>query len=119
MHLELKGFLPILSCRVPASLVEVPAMHSANLSPVLVAGTLILKRVSDTGTQPTDTGNALLLQVGGDVLLALAHQVQREHPRPFSLDLLWQVIGHPHIPLHIQTYIHARQAQSHDHVYEE
>ncbi len=54
-------------------------------------GTVILSRVDENG-EKMDRENALLLQIGGDSLLAISSVVlDTPQSRPVALDLLWKV----------------------------
>ncbi len=63
--------------------------HSpAEASPL---GTVILSRIDEKG-EKEDREHSLLLQIGGDSLLAISSVVMgTPHERPVALDLLWKV----------------------------
>ena len=63
--------------------------HSpAEASPM---GTVILSRIDEKG-EKEDREHSLLLQIGGDSLLAISSVVMgTPHERPVALDLLWKV----------------------------
>ncbi|DBB04512.1 TPA: hypothetical protein ACH3X1_012606 [Trebouxia sp. C0004] len=64
--------------------------HSpAEASPL---GTVILSRIDEKG-EKEDREHSLLLQIGGDSLLAISSVVMgTPHERPVALDLLWKVL---------------------------
>ncbi|DBB13695.1 TPA: hypothetical protein ACH3X3_000713 [Trebouxia sp. C0006] len=64
--------------------------HSpAEASPM---GTVILSRIDEKG-EKEDREHSLLLQIGGDSLLAISSVVMgTPHERPVALDLLWKVL---------------------------
>lgn len=54
-------------------------------------GTIILSRVDEQG-EKEDREHALLLQIGGDSLIAISSVVlETSQQRPVALDLLWKV----------------------------
>lgn len=63
----------------------------AHSSPETALGTIILSRIDEQGDKE-DREHALLLQIGGDSLLAITGVVMGTlHQRPVALDLLWKV----------------------------